>query len=74
MVLTNTAPGRWFIDFGQDAFGYATLHVNGNHAGTKVLVKFGERACGTAVDPAPEGVVDAPGTPLGVHETRCRDL
>ena len=29
VFITNTAPGRWFVDFGKDAFGYATMHLNG---------------------------------------------
>jgi hypothetical protein len=32
-LITNTAPGRWFVDFGQDAFGYATVQLNGSFNG-----------------------------------------
>ena len=44
VLITNTAPGRWFIDFGQDAFGYATVHMNGSFNGTRCQVRFGEMA------------------------------
>ncbi len=53
VLVTNTAPGRWFIDFGQDAFGYATVHLNGAYDGTQVQARFGEMANGNAVDTAP---------------------
>src|SRR6202012_562531 len=36
VLLTNTAPGRWFADFGQDAFGYATVHANGKSGSAPV--------------------------------------
>ncbi|MGA2175283.1 MAG: alpha-L-rhamnosidase C-terminal domain-containing protein [Verrucomicrobiota bacterium] len=52
-LLTNTAPGRWFADFGQDAFGYATVHLNGLFNGSNVQARFGEMANGTAVNPSP---------------------
>jgi hypothetical protein len=57
VLLTNTAPGQWFIDFGQDAFGYATVHANGNFSGTNVQAGFGEMASGDAVDTSPPDVV-----------------
>lgn len=53
VLITNTAPGTWFIDFGQDAFGYATVHANGNFSGTNVVAGFGEMASGNAVDTSP---------------------
>ncbi len=49
VLVTNTAPGRWFIDFGQDAFGYVTVRVNGSYDGTNVQARFGEMADGFAV-------------------------
>jgi hypothetical protein len=57
VLVTNTAPGRWFIDFGQDAFSYATVHANGSFGGTAVQARFGEIASGTAVNTAPSGTV-----------------
>jgi len=54
VLITNTAPGRWFIDFGQDAFGYATVHLNGSYSGTNVQARFGEMATGSAVNTAPQ--------------------
>lgn len=53
VLLTNTAPGRWFIDFGQDAFGYAKVHANGTFSPATVQVRFGEMADGFAVNAAP---------------------
>jgi alpha-L-rhamnosidase len=56
-LVTNTAPNRWFIDFGKDAFGFATVHLNGNFSGTTLQARFGEMANGTAVNTAPTGTV-----------------
>jgi alpha-L-rhamnosidase len=53
VLLTNTAPGRWFADFGQDAFGYATVHPNGAFDPTTVQARFGEMASGFAVNATP---------------------
>jgi len=57
VLVTNTAPNRWFIDFGKDAFGFATMHLNGNFSGTTVQARFGEMAIGAAVNTAPSGTV-----------------
>src|SRR6266481_3943317 len=57
VLLTNTAPGRWFVDFGKDAFGFASVHLNGNFGGTNVQARFGEMANGAAVNTAPLGTV-----------------
>jgi hypothetical protein len=53
VLFTNTAPGRWFMDFGQDAFGYATVHLNGSFSGTNVQARFGEMSNGFAVNTSP---------------------
>lgn len=53
VLLTNTGPGRWFADFGQDAFGYATVHANGTFSPTTVQARFGEMANGLAVNTSP---------------------
>jgi hypothetical protein len=53
VLLTNTAPGRWFADFGQDAFGYAKVYSNGDFSPTAVHVRFGEMSNGFAVNPTP---------------------
>ena len=53
VLLTNTGPGRWFVDFGQDAFGYATVHASGKFKPAIVQVRFGEMADGFAVDTTP---------------------
>ncbi len=53
LLLTNTGPGRWFADFGQDAFGYAMVHANGRFGPTTVQARFGEMCTGLAVNTAP---------------------
>ena len=53
VLLTNTAPGRWFADFGQDAFGYATVHVRDASGPSSVQVRFGEMSNGFAVNMEP---------------------
>jgi hypothetical protein len=53
VLVTNTAPGRWFIDFGQDAFGYATIRLHGAGGGRKIHAQLGEMASGQAVDTSP---------------------
>jgi len=55
VLVTNTAPGRWFIDFGQDAFSYATVHLNGSFGGTAVQARFSEMANGYAATNGPGG-------------------
>ncbi len=55
VLVTNTAPGDWFVDFGQDAFGYATVHANGAFNGTVVQANFSEMANGFTVTNAPAG-------------------
>jgi hypothetical protein len=53
VLVTNTAPGCWFIDFGQDSWGYATVQLNGSFNGTNVQAHFGEQCAGFAVNTAP---------------------
>ena len=55
--VTNTAPGRWFVDFGQDAFGYVSVRVKDGVEGTNVVVRFGEMRKGFAVETKPQGLV-----------------
>jgi alpha-L-rhamnosidase len=55
MLITNTAPGRWFIDFGQDAFGYATARLNQGSGSSEVKVRFGEMASHFEVRTPPAG-------------------
>jgi hypothetical protein len=57
VLVTNTDVGRWFVDFGQDAFAYATLHLNGANSGKIIQARFGERATGFAVNTSPGGTV-----------------
>ena len=49
VLVTNTAPGRWFVDFGQDAFGYATVRPNGTPSPATVQARFGEMASNFAI-------------------------
>jgi len=51
--ITNTAPGRWFVDFGQDAFAHLTIHVKGVYDNKRVQIQFGEMASNNAVDVLP---------------------
>lgn len=53
VLVANTAPGRWFVDFGQDAFGYATVRFNGAFQGIAVQARFGEMSNGAAVNTSP---------------------
>ncbi|HEY1786822.1 MAG TPA: DUF642 domain-containing protein [Verrucomicrobiae bacterium] len=53
VLVTNTAPGTWFIDFGKDAEGYASLTFNGNYSGTTVSYGLGEQAVGASVNTTP---------------------
>jgi alpha-L-rhamnosidase len=53
VFITNTAPGRWFIDFGQDAFGYIRLRSRGAGSRHFVQARFGEMANGSTVDVSP---------------------
>ena len=54
VLVTNTAPGRWFIDFGQDAFGYIKARLKGLR-GIGVTAVFSEMAKNAAVTPGPPG-------------------
>src|ERR1051326_1225774 len=55
VLLTNTAPGRWFVDFGQDAFGYATVHPRNAIRSGIIQARFGEMASSCAVMKPPQG-------------------
>jgi hypothetical protein len=57
VLVTNTAPGRWFVDFGQDAFGYVTLRLNGAFVGQTLEVRFGEMASNWMVRTNPPGTI-----------------
>lgn len=57
VVITNTAPGVWFVDFGQDAFGYASIQANGSFSGIAVQAGFGEMTNGYAVVTSPPDTV-----------------
>ncbi|MGZ4961484.1 MAG: alpha-L-rhamnosidase-related protein [Limisphaerales bacterium] len=55
--VTNTAPGSWFVDFGQDAFGYLSVRAGGGFAGSNVVVRFGEMRKGNSIETKPPGLV-----------------
>jgi len=56
LVTTNNL-GHWFIDFGVDAFGYATVHLNGNFNGVTVNFGLGEQAAGNIVNTSPGATI-----------------
>ena len=66
VLLTNTAPDRWFADFGQDAFGYATVRADGVSGPAAVQVRFGEASDGLAVNLTPPGLVRATNAALNL--------
>ena len=53
VLVTNTAPGRWFVDFGQDAFGYVQVRAKSTSNPTTIQVRFGEMSNGLAVNTTP---------------------
>jgi hypothetical protein len=53
VLVTNTAPGRWFVDFGQDAFGYAVVRLHAGSGGAEAEARFGEMSDGFAVNTNP---------------------
>src|SRR4051794_28453608 len=55
--VTNTGVGKWFVDFGQDAFGYVSVRVKDGIQGTNVAVRLGEMRKGFAVETKPQGLV-----------------
>ena len=57
VLVTNTASGTWFIDFGNDAFGYASLTLNGSYSGKTVNYGLGERASGASVNTSPGATI-----------------
>ena len=56
LVATNSA-GNWFIDFGHDAFGYATVTISGNYSGTSVNFGLGELAANNVVNTSPGATI-----------------
>lgn len=70
LLITNTGPGRWFVDFGQDAFGYVAVRLKASSGGTKVQARFGEMADGLAVrsDPPEISTVRYTNVDFIVHE------
>jgi len=56
LVATNRL-GHWFVDFGSDAFGYATTHLNGNYGGAAVSFGLGEMASGNVINTSPGATV-----------------
>jgi alpha-L-rhamnosidase len=59
VLVTNTASGTWFIDFGKDAEGYANLTLNGSYSGMTINYGLGELNNGANVNtnPNPGGSV-----------------
>jgi len=57
VLITTNSLGHWFIDFGNDAFGYATVHVNGNYNGVNVGFGLGELASNNIVNTNPGATI-----------------
>jgi hypothetical protein len=57
VLVTTNSLGHWFIDFGNDAFGLATVHVNGNYHGTNVSFGLGELAGNNLVNSSPGATI-----------------
>jgi len=57
VLVTTNSLGHWFIDFGNDAFGFATVQVNGNYNGTSVGFGLGELATNNTVNTSPPDTV-----------------
>jgi alpha-L-rhamnosidase len=57
VFITTNSLGHWFIDFGNDAFGFATVHLNGNYSGTTVSFGLGELASGNIVNTSPGATI-----------------
>jgi hypothetical protein len=56
LIATNSL-GHLFIDFGNDAFGFATIHMNGNYLGTNVSFGLGELASNKIVNTSPGATI-----------------
>jgi hypothetical protein len=57
VLVTTNSLGDWFIDFGNDAFGFATVHLNGNYNGINVSFGLGELANNNIVNTSPGGTI-----------------
>jgi len=57
VLVTTNSLGHWFIDFGNDAFGFATVHLNGNYGGTNITFGLGELASGNVVNTSPGATI-----------------
>jgi PKD repeat protein len=57
VLVTTNSLGHWFIDFGNDAFGFATVHINGNYSGTNVTFGLGELASNNVVNTSPGATI-----------------
>ena len=57
VLVTTNSSGHWFVDFGKDAFGYATVQINGSYSGTSVTAGFGELAANNAVNTSPGATI-----------------
>ena len=57
VLVTTNSLGHVFIDFGNDAFGYATVQINGNYAGANVAYGLGELAANNIVNTSPGATI-----------------
>ncbi|HTV61279.1 MAG TPA: alpha-L-rhamnosidase C-terminal domain-containing protein [Verrucomicrobiae bacterium] len=56
VLVTTNSLGHWFVDFGNDAFGYATVNLNGNFTGS-VNFGLGELASDNIVNTSPGATI-----------------
>jgi hypothetical protein len=57
VVVATNSLGHWFVDFGSDAFGYATLQLDGNYGAATVGFGLGELAVSNLVNTAPGATI-----------------
>lgn len=67
--IASAGPGHWFIDFGQDAFGWLELDIESPDSRT-IDIHLGERESGLAVNRRPGGSVRYAKTTLTLEPGR----
>ncbi len=71
-ALTPLAPGHWFVDFIQHAFGWLELTLDSSVVGTNIEIRLGENTLAGRVDLHPGGTIRAVSVPLGLRPGRHR--
>ncbi|GHC48733.1 LamG-like jellyroll fold domain-containing protein [Roseibacillus persicicus] len=67
VTVVDKGSGNYYIDFGRDAFGYLTLHLDGNYTGQSLEVRMGEKAFGTSVNMSPGGTIRSGSTSVSLR-------